>query len=428
MAFDYNLAKEIYGMTPWFVDQQSLPVLLGILNNSKNGISLDLPEIKYNTPYIFKVSNETRIISKPFGDRWSPGQLENKDDFEGIGIVNIDGPITKNGGASSLGTAQISSIMMEMYKDERIKSFILLGDSGGGSSNAVKIMVKTINLVKQTKPVYGFIPDGGMAASAMYGIMSACDKIYSEDDLNIVGSAGTMIQFEGRKANSESPDGVKYVRVYATKSEKKNEGFEQALNNDNYQVIIDNLLDPLNQSFLDLIVSNRPVLAGTDFDNGKTLFSKDAVGTFIDGIASFGEVVNMLQNDVKASKKIINNNTNLNQNKVMDAAALKQAHPETYNSIFAAGVSSGIANEKDRTGAYMAHLSTDPEGVKKGIESGEAISATQREEFLVKASSAATMKKLEADSAPAVVPQEAGGELDKPTEAASFYASVLNQL
>lgn len=68
--------------------------------------------------------------------------------------------ITKNGGMSSNGTVEMSNMMLQMAKDNRVKGFLINADSGGGSSAAVKVMVDAINQVKATKPVFALIDKG----------------------------------------------------------------------------------------------------------------------------------------------------------------------------------------------------------------------------------------------------------------------------
>lgn len=420
----FPLAREIYGVTPWMVDHYTLPALSAMLENFQKGVKLEEAEIKLNTPFIYDPSNETRIITRPFGNGWTLGELENSDDFDGVAVINLDGPITVSGGMSTVGMEQISVFMHKINSDKRIKAFIILANSGGGSASAVDIMVDTINEVKQNKPVYGLVKKGGMAASACYGILSACTKIFSENEMNIVGSVGTMIQFEGRKANTEDPNGVKHIRLYATKSTAKNKAFEEALNNDNYTLLINDLLDPLNERFIQKTLANRPLLKGVDFDNGSTKFSKDAIGTYIDGIKSFAETVELIMQEVpekKTDPKTVNTggdtggNSNINnKNKKMTVAELKTGHPEVYNTIF----NEGVMSERDRNGAWMAHVNADPDAVVKGIESGESITQTQREEFFVKQNSINKAEALKQGSAKDVVvdPSKNPGQEDKSPE------------
>lgn len=383
---NYGLSREIYGCNPWCMDPISFQSLSSILTNFRNNVKLELPESKYNSVSLLTVKNDSRIITR----EW---QLETKEDFEGIGIINLNGPITKGGGTSSYGMIDLSNQMMRMSQDNRIKGFVVLADSGGGASNAVEILAETISAIDQEKPVYSLITKGGMAASAAYGIISASRKIFSEDKMNIVGSVGTMISFEGYKANSESPDGVKHITVYASKSTMKNKAFEEALNNDNYDLLVSELLDPVNDNFIAKTLANRPQLKGTNFDNGHTVFSKDAIGTFIDGIASFNEVVDMVLNESKTFLNI-NNNTN----KKMTKAELQQNHPELYNEVY----QEGLTSEKERVATWEVYREGDTKAVSEGIKSGKTISPSQTAELQLKMLALNGVQALQADSAPAL--------------------------
>ena len=404
---NFTLAKEIYGANPWFVDQQTLPSLFGIIDSLQKGITLEAPEEKYNSCQ-FITESKDKLITK----EW---QLKDDSFDSAIGLINLNGPITVGGGASSYGMREQASAMLKMSKDNRVKSFIVLADSGGGATSAVEIMVNAINEVKKTKTVIGLVQEAGVAASACYGILSACNEIYAESEMSIVGSAGTMIQFSGRGANSEDENGVKHIRLYATKSTEKNKAFEEAINNDNYELIYSKLLDPINERFLSLIEENRPALKNTNFSDGHTLFAKDAIGTFIDGIKSFSEVFSIATGETK-----INNNLN---NEKMTIQELQSNHPEVYNSVFTAGVDS----ERDRAGAWLAHSETDLPTVKEGIKSGKLISATETQEFIVKAASLSHLKDLKEDSAEEIVEKEEEA-IEEPTEVENFYANVDKKL
>lgn len=400
---NYGLAKEIYGLNTWCIDLHSLPYLTSILKNIQNGVELEIPEQKYNSIGCYDVlSKETRLIT----DTW---QLRNDNDFEGIGVINLNGPITKGGGASSYGTKDLSNQMIRMANDNRIKGFVIKADSGGGASNAVSLLSDTINEVKKTKPVYTLVEKGGVMASAAYGIGSAGQKIFAEDGMSTVGSVGTLISFEGKKSNSVNKNGVKNIVVYASKSTMKNKAFEEALNNDNYKPLINDLLDPVNENFINLVLSNRPQLKGTNFDDGHTVFSKDAIGTFVDGIASFDEVVQMVLNDSKKGVSTSKNNINSKSNN-MTKEEFKSSHPDVYNEV----VQEGVIAEQNRVSAWMVHASTDMEAVQAGIKSGKEISSADTQEFLVKQVNLNGIKALQKDSAaPITTPASAGLEEEK---------------
>ena len=382
---NFPLAKEIYG-SPWSVDAVSLMHLASILKNIQNGVSLDVPEKKLNSISLLEIKNETRIVNDNF-------DLSNTDSFEGIGVINLNGPITKNGGMSTSGTKDLASSMIQMSKDSRIKGFIVKTDSGGGASAAVQIMIDAINEVKSTVPVYAVVEKGGMAGSAAYGIISACTGIYSEDPMSIVGSVGTMISFSGTPHGNVDSNGEKTVVLYATKSTAKNKAFNEAIDNDNYELLINELLDPINENFIANVLSNRPQLAGSKFDDGHTVFSKDAVGTFIDGIASFEEVVSMVLSDNKVKKISSKSNINSKSNK-MTKQEFKSEHPTVYAEI----LNEGMAQEKDMVGSWMAYYKADPDAVLAGIESGLAITNAQSHKFQAKLASQGMLENLQKDS------------------------------
>jgi len=389
---NFALKREIYGANAWCIDALSYGSLSQILKDNRNGVVLELPETKYNSPQIYNAF--TRTIQ--YG--W---QLNNSDEFEAVGVINLNGAITLSGGESTVGMEQLAQNMLFMSKDKRIKAFIILANSGGGSSNAVQVMKDTINQIKLTKPVYGLVKKGGMSASACYGILSSCQKIYSESEMNIVGSLGTMIEFSGYAANTTLESGEKVVRLYATKSVNKSKAIEEALNNDNYELLINEMLDPINENFLNSIIQDRPQLSSTTWDDGAHHFSKNVIGTFIDGIASFDEVVSMLETE----SKIVVNNVNkvkFNSNSKMTRDDLKSQFPSVHAEI----VKEGITQERERVASWLTYQSADPEMVANGIESGEAITPSQREKLMVKMNSLTMLEAMKGDNATIVTTTE----------------------
>ena len=418
---NFALKREIYGANAWCIDALSYGSLSQILKDNRNGVVLELPETKYNTPQIYNA------ITKTIQYGW---QLNNSDEFEAVGVINLNGAITLSGGESTVGMEQLSQNMLFMSKDKRIKAFIVLANSGGGSSSAVQVMKDTINQIKTTKPVYGLVKKGGMSASACYGILSSCQKIYSESEMNIVGSLGTMIEFSGYAANTTLESGEKIVRLYATKSINKNKAIEEALNNDKYELLINEMLDPINENFLNSIIQDRPQLSSVVWDDGAHHFSKNVIGTFIDGIASFDEVVSMLETE----SKIVVNNVNkvkFNSNSKMTREEIRSQFPSVHSEI----VQEGITQERERVASWMVYQSADPEMVANGIKNGETITPSQREALMVKMNSQAMLEALKSDNAPAVTTTESTTENqtevteDKDQEEVNnFYANLAKKI
>lgn len=396
MSFNFKLASEIYGVGAWSIDSKSLPAMLQILSNSKNGQVLELPEVKYNSVSVLKFKSEMEDDIEDYVECDSEIEVEDEE-VQSVVIVNLNGVITVDGGMSSNGMTELSESMLELSKEESVSGFIVYTNSGGGSTMAVEIMTDAIAEIRKTKPVFGLVRKGGMACSAAYAIISSCEEVYVESEMSCVGSCGTMVQFEGRKANTENPEGEKEIRLYASKSVKKNIEIEEALNNDNYSLIIDNMLDPVNERFLSLIENNRPILKGTDFNDGHTEYAKDSIGKFIDGISTKSEVIKKVL--FKTKSKV---NININPNSQMTRTELNQAHPDLLASI----VQEGVIAERERVASWEAYREADSKAVSEGIKSGLPISDSQSHAFLVAIATKGKVADLKSDNAPDVTTTE----------------------
>jgi len=404
---NFPLAKEIYGNTPWMVDSNTFGALWQMFTDFRNGVKFEASEEKMNSFQLYDTKNVGFI-----GDS---GKASNND-AELINVVNLDGVITKNGGASSNGTKQMAQQIRTMDADNRIQGHIINAKSGGGAGNAIKVMADSIREAK--KPTYAFVEEGEIAASACYGIISACDYIVSESADNKFGSLGTFIEFAGFPKSATDENGVKHVRIYATKSTQKNINFEEAINNDNFQPMIEDLLNPANEKFLNAIKQDRPNIQ-EEQTTGAMFSAGDVLGSMVDSIGSFEDVVNSIL--VESNKS--NNNNNLN-NSVMTLQELKNNHPDLCGQVH----NEGVMAEKDRAGAWMAHANTDIETVKNGIASGENITQTQMQELFVKQNNMNGIASMKKDSTPDIVVDESQKDVltAEQKEMAALYGKDAN--
>lgn len=401
MSLNFELAKEIYGIGVWSVDSKTLPAMLQILANSKNGQILELPSKKYNSISILNVkSNDDYEEYDDCDEDYEPTNEE----IQGIAIVNLDGAITVGGGMSSCGMTELSERMLDLNKNDNVKGFIIYTNSGGGSTMAVEIMTDCISEIRKTKPVFGLVKKGGMAASAAYAILSSCEEIFAESEMSTVGSCGTMVQFEGRAANTEDGEGEKHIRLYASKSNMKNKAIEEALNNNNYSIIIDEMLNPINERFLSVIENGRPILKGTNYNDGRDEFAKDSIGKFVDGISTKSEVIKKV---LLSTKKGVNTNQNNNSNSnKMNKEEIKQQHPAVYAEI----LQEGISQEQERVNSWTAFKEIDSKAVEQGIASGLQIKQSEVNSFVAKAASASKIADMKSDNAPGFATNETSTE------------------
>lgn len=134
-------------------------------------------------------------------------------------------------------------------------------------------------------------------------------------------------------------------------------------------------------------------------------------------IAALGEVAEVI-NPAPAG-----NPTPNNQSIKMDLNKLKAEHPAIYAEVIALGV----AQEKDRVGAWMAFNQVDPEAVKKGIESGANISQTAMAEFSMKMMSADGLKKIAEGNPPVIKTDEVAADKTAADNAIAVFEAALDK-
>ncbi len=398
----FALARELYGGQPWMIHGLMYSAYSRVLEDersksSEHGEKLNFIQFAQisagNTP-IFK-----RGYDK-YGDPLTPQE-------NSIAVTNINGPITKAGGASSRGMKEISVDLLKLDSDENIIGHIIQIDSGGGSSAGMEVMAHTIQNLK--KPVVGLVERAGMAASAAYGILSHTDWAMAEDANSEVGSIGTMISFAGFVPGEKDFMGARHITAYATASTKKNKAFEEAIATGSTALLISEMLDPFNERFLATTKKMRPNILESQLD-GSMYDAGEVVGTMVDAIGSFDDAVNKIL-ELSKAKTTFNKNLKNNQTKAMTAQEILAQHPTAHAEIFGAGVAAGIKTgteaEQERVKSWQVYAAVDPEAVNKGIESGKAISQSESHAFLLKATSKNTLEALNKNSAAAVALPEA---------------------
>lgn len=417
---NYSLAREIYGGVPWMVDASTFTALKSMLNDFRSGVKFQSKEDKNNNISLVKISAATKIISRS----WQLNEDYKGDDL--VYVINLNGVITKDGGESTFGMKQLAAQMQAFDADTRVKGGVIVIDSGGGSTSGMEVMTYAISQL--TKPLVALIERGGVAASAAYGIAAATPYVIAESKHSIVGSIGTMVSFAGIPNGERDGDNQKNFAIYATKSTQKNKMWEEAINNDNIELIRKELLDPVNEKFLSDIKARRPQVLEEQLD-GSTYQAGKVVGSLVDKIGTFEDAVNkVLQLSKTSTSPTSNKNSKLKTNNTaMTVTELKSQHPEIYQEIFGAGVKAGISAEKDRVGTWMAHAKTDLSAVIKGIEDGGKMTATARENFLVKQASMKQLESLVNESANDLNPGEAGDDNTELSEADAFYKSIMEE-
>ncbi|MGE6628887.1 signal peptide peptidase SppA [Bacillus sp. NPDC077027] len=149
------------------------------------------------TMALFQSFNDTQM-SYQFGDEMEEKVLEDGSGSSKIAVLEINGTIQDNGGASSLLGGEgydHRTFLKELEKakeDSSVKGVILRVNSpGGGVYESAEIHKKLEEIKKAKKPIY--VSMGSMAASGGYYVSAPAKKIFASPE-TLTGSLGVIMQ------------------------------------------------------------------------------------------------------------------------------------------------------------------------------------------------------------------------------------------
>lgn len=237
----------------------------------------------------------------------------------------------------------------EAMAHPNIDGVIIKGDSGGGQGDAMFRIASVIKNAKKPIIAYG---GGGMLASAMYGVVSHCDEIYLTFPGDAVGSLGTYIVIPDWKKQAKKKDKLDTHVIHATESVDKNAAYNEALKG-NYKKMREEVLDPHFKDFKALVQSGRGDRLSTSENvfTGKMYRSKAALKHgLIDGIASWEEVLNRMdelvahnKNSNKSNKMFGKRKNNKTAAELMSAYA--KSKPKNRSEEQVEDINNAIQNE-----------------------------------------------------------------------------------
>jgi ClpP class serine protease len=288
MLYYHNILNGV-----WFIEPSFANNYIHYVTNWLKGInneSTDNEKVKKTGLRIGIQENESYVIS-PEGIDIEPEDAP----ANSIAILNINGVITKyDQFCGEFGMITKADILQRCYDNTNIKGVIIVGESGGGDGNAMRLMVSKI--LQRNKPVIGFVED--YSFSAMYGILAACDVIIANSELAQVGSIGTFMTLVDYSKQLEM-EGISVKEIYATKSTDKNKIFNDAINGVPDGIIgVRAICDKYNEYFLQTVSdgrSDRMNEPEKEWGTGKTFFASEALKMgLIDGIDTIENVINYL--------------------------------------------------------------------------------------------------------------------------------------
>ena len=290
-------------------------------------------------------------------------------------VVHISGVIMKSDGWCSSGTQTIAKKIKALEADDKVNSIFIKIDSPGGMVDGTQALHETLKNCK--KPTLAFVDDG-LCASAAYWIASGCDEIWTSKTTDRIGSIGTMLTIANLDKMYEQ-EGIQIHEIYATKSKDKNKDFKDA-SNGNYETVISEMLNPINEEFINSVKSARPNVSEKTL-TGKVFMSNQAIKLgLIDQIGSYEDAIIHLSNKAKTSnstsKTPQNNHTmNLWQKLFPNAKSESEAQEQFETEIEASEKFTAIRAENEAFKTELQSTKADKTTLESKISALEAQNA-----------------------------------------------------
>lgn len=285
----FSIAKDIFG-SPWHIDasgiQRYFPIVTGMLNGA---VVAEEREPGENIPYHISAKTGIPVLwSHPEEDLDEESPEDEPQKEKVIHVLPVRGIMMKHDMVCGpAGTRTLARRLMEADGQDSVIGHILVFEGPGGAANAVPELADAIKDCK--KPVLGWVD--GMAASAHQYVLSYCKEKWASRPTDIVGSIGTMLMFSGRTAKSdENLLKERQVTIYADSAFEKNEEYERAINEFDFKLAKERILNPHNQQFVNDIMNNCPGVEDKHL-HGRTFQAAEVLGALIDTIGSFDEAV-----------------------------------------------------------------------------------------------------------------------------------------
>lgn len=282
----------------WLIDKQyaeaHLPFVKNILtrNNEKNAGGVDITgidAIRDKNLSMFPCAGviNAGVFTK---SRWNSF---NDAPNNSIAIINISGPIMKNGGeCGEPGAMHYTNWIKAANIASNIAGILLVIDTPGGMVDGTQTVADAIK--NSQKPVVGFIDDGMMASAGTW-IGTSALEVYSSHKTNTIGSIGVYSTIYDYRDWLKAEGLVEHT-IYAEQSTDKNKAYYEAI--DGKYSLYQKELNQIADEFINAVKENRGSRLNTTKNNpftGKMYNSDDAIEIgLIDGYATIEQAVNRI--------------------------------------------------------------------------------------------------------------------------------------
>jgi ClpP class serine protease len=271
----------------WHIDvqwgTQQLNQYLAELNAIESGVTINYSERR-------KALNSATVQINSDNDISSSN---NEEQF--IAHHKLSGVMRLGDGLSSRGVNSLIDSMRFYDGQSNVYGHILEIDSGGGQSTAGQAMLNAVRDLK--KPIYVY---GHYVGSAAVMASIAADKIFLSGNQSRIGSIGSYVSINKKMAEYFKEN---MEDIYSEHSSDKNKEWRAYLKGDKKPLI--NFANESAKAFMDDVEQYRSLNESQKESTlrGGMFTAKSGVERGLaDGIATFGEVVNKLSQNINQSQ------------------------------------------------------------------------------------------------------------------------------
>lgn len=262
-----------------------------LLDNLASRIPFMPQEEREDSPFF--ISSHDGVVERTYvgNPEWMDfSRMEPED--TAIGVIRVEGPILRNGGACSYGSKEHRDIIIQASDDPHVQGFLMWVDSPGGSSFAKFDYEQALDYARSKgKKTIGLVD--GMACSAGYAVLALCDEVYFTNPHDEVGCIGTLwAAYIQKHEDVNAVTQERYIEIYADSSPYKNEEYRDAAEGE-----YGKMKETVNRSaddFREMAKRRRPNVTDEQLA-GRTYEAGEVIGTLVDGQSDFDTCIARIQ-------------------------------------------------------------------------------------------------------------------------------------
>lgn len=330
----------------------------------------------------------------------------------GIGVVRMIGVLTKYDALCSYGMESYAQMIRRHESSEAVSAIVLHIDSPGGTVVGTEELSDVIRAC--SKPVVAFVSD--LAGSAAYWLAAGCCEIIANNSTARVGSIGVVCTYCD-VAEYYAKQGIKFRDILPEQSKHKREQADElAAGKDDS---LKKELGVLAEKFQAAVRVGRPNVTDEQL-TGRSYFAKDVLGSLVDSVGSFEEVLARAAELAQEDENAQNNDNMMKNNQLTNLA--KAAGVAVFESADGSiNLTADMAEAVDRAlGGGETTPTTEPEPEPEAVVALRQQLAEAQTQNAAQAQQIAELSKAPGATGAAVAPATDALDEGAPQSAQTF--------